>query len=555
MKKSMLYLVALLTAVTMVSSSFAAETKIVGTSPMIKCEFDSAAPSDSFDIVIANGRVMDPECNFDGVRNVGIKGNRIALISAGELKGQRTIDAKSHVVAPGFINNHNHTYAPFAQKIMAHDGTTTLLDTESGSSSPRLFYDKYKDNSMLNYGAFVGHEPARDIVLDGLKEEDTFDSTNVLLMRGKAAADGRNQWALDVPTPEQHEKILGVGSNVGYMGYGTPTYEMYDLQKLAKKYDRMFAAHTRFGPTETLPIDFSLGFREVLANAVTLDGGLVLSHIHGSGWEEVYEMAMRLQEKGMVIFPEYYPHITGNPNISTPQLLPGMIEKNNIDPTRDIYNPLTGELFESKEAFFKMQKERPNEGIFIIVRSEAWLKQWVHMKNTSISNDSVPYRDEEGNLLPVDADFSRYNGHPRVANTYGVIFKLAREEGVPLMDMVNNAAYVPANYYSRLGLKALQERGRVQPGMIADITIFNPDTIADAATMKLGERGLPTKGIPYVLVNGQVVIDQGVANINIKPGQPIRYDVITEGEADLDLLDKKYQWHADIPGQKNAHRK
>ncbi|MEE8567744.1 MAG: hypothetical protein V3S81_03975, partial [Anaerolineales bacterium] len=301
MNKSMLYLVVLLTAVTMVSSSFAAEAKKVGTSPMTKCEFDSAAPSDSFDIVIANGRVMDPECNFDGVRNVGIKGNRIAVITKGALKGTRTIDAKNHVVAPGFINNHNHTYAPFAQKIMAHDGTTTLLDTESGSSSPRLFYDKYKDNSMLNYGAFVGHEPARDIVLDGLTAEDTFDSTNVLLMRGKAAADGRNQWALDVPTPEQHEKILtiienglregaiGVGSNVGYMGYGTPTYEMYDLQKMAKKYGRMFAAHTRFGPTETLPIDFSLGFREVLANAVTLDGGLVLSHIHGSGWEEVYE--------------------------------------------------------------------------------------------------------------------------------------------------------------------------------------------------------------------------------------------------------------------------
>ena len=100
---------------------------------------------------------------------------------------------------------------------------------------------------MLNYGVFVGHEPARDIVLDSLTAEDTFDSTNVLLMRGKAAADGRNQWATDVPTPEQHEKILtiienglregaiGVASMVGYTGYGTPTYEMYDLQKNGKE--------------------------------------------------------------------------------------------------------------------------------------------------------------------------------------------------------------------------------------------------------------------------------------------------------------------------------
>lgn len=539
----------------------------MGTSPLTNCSFDASASSDTFDIVITSGRVMDPECNFDGIRNVGIKGNRIALISDGELKGERTIDAKNHVVSPGFINNHNHTFAPFAQKLMAHDGTTTLLDSESGTSKVSLFYDKYKNNSMLNYGAYVGHERARTMVLDGLTAEDTFDSTDLLLAREKAAADGHNGWAMDIPTPEQHEEILkvietgmrdgaiGVGSLVGYMGYGTPTYEMYDLQKLAKKYDRMFAAHTRFGPTEKLPIDYSLGLREVIANAVTLDGGLVLTHIHHSGWEEAYEMAMRLQEKGMTIFPEYYPHITGNPNISTPQLLPGMIEKNNIDPTKHIYNPFTGELFESKEAFFKMQKERPAEGIFVIVRNPLWARQWVHMKNTSISNDSVAYRDRDGNQLTVDADPLQYNGHPRVANTYGVAFRTAREEGVPLMDVINNVAYIPTKYYSRLGLKALQERGRVQPGMIADITIFNPETITDAATMKLGERGLATRGIPYVIINGQVVIDNGIANTNIKPGQPIRYDVITEGEADGDLQDKQYQWHANISGQKNAHRK
>ena len=143
----------------------------VGTSPMTNCSFDMDAQSDTFDIVITGGRVMDPECNFDGVRNVGITGNRISVISEAVLKGERVIDASGHVVAPGFINTHNHSFAPFDQKMMAHDGITSLLDTEAGASNVKLFYDKYKDNAFVNYGVGVSHEEVRRVVLDGLTEE------------------------------------------------------------------------------------------------------------------------------------------------------------------------------------------------------------------------------------------------------------------------------------------------------------------------------------------------------------------------------------------------
>ena len=71
----------------------------------------------------------------------------------------------------------------------------------------------------------------------------------------------------------------------------------------------------------------------------------------------------------------------------------------------------------------------------------------------------------------------------------------------------------PAKYFSKVGLKAMQDRGRMQEGKIADITIFNPDTVAETSSMKEGERGSYTKGIPYVLINGQVVIDNGVFEV------------------------------------------
>jgi N-acyl-D-amino-acid deacylase len=546
----------------MFSTAMAVGAEKVGTSPLTNCSFDASAPSETFDIAIINGRVMDPECNFDGQRNVGIKGNRISVITQAEIKGKRTIDAKGQVVAPGFINTHNHAFSGFDQKMLAHDGITTLLDTEGGVSSPKFFYDKYKDNSFVNYGVGVGHEEVRRVVLDGLTAEQTSDPTNILVARGLAQEDGHASWALDIPTPDQHQEILrmydqgmrdgaiAVATTVGYMGYGVPTYEVFDLQKLAKKYERFFGAHTRFGPTESLPTNYTLGVREVIANAVALDGYLILSHIQNQNWQESYELARRLQKRGMNIFAEYYPAITGNPNIATPQLLPDKIDSNNIDPTKHIYDTKTGELFETKEAFFKMQEESPDAAIFIIVRDPQWMKEWPHMKDIVIASDAVAYIDEDGNTLPIEAPSSAYGGHPRNAGSMGIVFREAREQNIPLMDIVNNASYVAAKYMSNAGLKPMQERGRLQPGMIADITIFSPDTIADTSTMKIGERGSYTAGIPYVMVNGEVIIDGGVANTELRAGQPIRYDVITEGKIGdvVDLEDKEFQWHSDLPG-------
>jgi len=521
-----------------------------------------AAPSSGpYDIVILGGRVMDPETGFDGVHNVGIRGDRIAIITEAEIQGAETIDATGHAVAPGFINTHSHSFAPFDQKMMAHDGTTTILDTEGGVSDARLFYDKYDGGSFINYGTGISHEAVRRVVLDGLRHEDCSDPTFAYASRGLAEEDGRAQWALDAPTPDQHRQILTiyeqgmrdgaitVNSTVGYMGYGTPTYEIFDLQKLAKKYDRFFGAHTRFGPTESLPWNYSLGAREVIANAVALDGALILSHINNQNWQETYELARRLQGRGMKIFAEYYPAITGNPSIAAPGLMPDKIKLNNVDPTQHIYNPDTGELFESEESFFKMQEEQPGKSVFLVLRPPAWMKQWPHMKDVAIACDSIAFFDEDGELLPIEADASEYGGHPRNSGTYGIVFREAREQGIPLMDIVNNASYVPAKYFSMVGLEAMQKRGRMQEGMIADIVVFDPNTIAESSTLKAGERGSYTRGIPHVMVSGQLVIRDGVADTTLRAGQPIRYAPITEGEIVLEYGDEAYQWNAGLEGR------
>lgn len=99
------------------------------------------AQAADYDLVILNGRVMDPESKLDAVRNVGVKDGKIAVVTKGAIKGKETIDAKGHVVAPGFIDMHFHnTGIPFGGKLALRDGLTTPLELEAGAYPVDTWY-------------------------------------------------------------------------------------------------------------------------------------------------------------------------------------------------------------------------------------------------------------------------------------------------------------------------------------------------------------------------------------------------------------------------------
>src|SRR5688572_25405478 len=87
----------------------------------------------SYDLVIADGRVIDPESGFDGIRHVGITAGSIRAISEAPLAGTITLSARGHVVAPGFIDLHQHAQEPAAYALKAADGVTTALELEVGT--------------------------------------------------------------------------------------------------------------------------------------------------------------------------------------------------------------------------------------------------------------------------------------------------------------------------------------------------------------------------------------------------------------------------------------
>src|SRR6516162_3891601 len=120
---------------------------------------------ETYDVVISQGRVMDPESGLDAIRNVGISAGKIRVISTEPLNGKHTIEARGLVVAPGFIDLHEHGQEPRNYEFQAHDGVTTSLELEAGVADIDGWYAKRAGHALINYGASIGHIPVRMLVM------------------------------------------------------------------------------------------------------------------------------------------------------------------------------------------------------------------------------------------------------------------------------------------------------------------------------------------------------------------------------------------------------
>src|SRR5215469_16088760 len=122
--------------------------------------FSVTLAAQTYDIVLANGRVMDPETNLDAVRNVGIRDGKIATVSEAALDGRTVVDVKGLVVTAGFIDLHSHGQTPENYAYKARDGVTTALEMEVGVSPVAAWYRDREGKAAINFGATSGHIPA-----------------------------------------------------------------------------------------------------------------------------------------------------------------------------------------------------------------------------------------------------------------------------------------------------------------------------------------------------------------------------------------------------------
>lgn len=505
---------------------------------------ESSIPIDGYDVVILNGRVMDPETNFDEIRNVGIKDGRIVSITEDDISGTQTIDASGHVVAAGFIDYEQHGLDPFGIKVNLRDGVTTQMDFEVGALNIPEWYEKRTGNTQANFGTVAGQEYARMRVHDkmSLKGPDISMPYTLKVHRAESGKDGHEGWANDRSSYDQINEVhaildeelrqgaLGIGSLIGYAGKAIVSYEMYTTQKLAGQYGRVTSVHHRFHPSATPPTEGPIGAKELISNAMTLNAPLQIHHDNEFGWWENEELLANARKQGYNVWATYYPWIAGSGNYGAAIVNPPIWEDlMNYKYEETIYDPQM-DKFVTKEEFLKIAKEEP--GRTLIAYSpprKKWLPEWTKVEGFVVAGDGMPGLDKNGDFVGWDGAYEDYAGHPRLAGTHATVLRVARENGVPLMHSLSQLSYWPAKFIGDTGLKAMQERGRMQEGMIADIVVFDAKNVTEHATYKAGSNGLPTTGIPYVLVYGTIVVQNSKVLKDVNPGQPIRFPVEEKG--------------------------
>ena len=488
----------------------------------------AADPNQEFDVVILNGRVMDPETNFDGIRNVGVKDGKIAIITEATINGKESIDAKGLVVAPGFIDGHQHGIEPYAYRNMLRDGRTTVMDLEIGAHGPKLdeWYKRREGNSPINFGIAVAHEFARAAVLDGFNDWKYLYTPDALYTREK---DG---WSKTRPDLEQGNEILslldeglrqggiGIGSTVGYMREGVSAREIFELQKLSGLYGRQIGMHFRNTPgTDTEEIN---GIQEMLSNAAALGAPAIACHFNNPGYNMVHELLVRMREKGYNVWGEIYPYNAGSTALNAVFLEPEVWVKALGNKYEETVQDVATLEFYTQESREEMLKKDPVRQVIVYKCKEEWVADWVKLKGVAIGSDGMPLFPDAG-LSWDTPNEDLPNTHPRFAGTFAKVLRLARENNVPLMQVVSMTSYNYARPLGEMGLKSMQVRGRMQEGMVADITIFNPETVRDNATFAHGTK--PSTGIPHVLVNGIIVMKDSEPLKEFSAGQPIRFEV------------------------------
>lgn len=453
----------------------------------------------TYDIVIANGRVMDPETGLDAVRNVGISGGKIRAISSSALKGKQVIDAKGLVVAPGFIDLHQHGQDAENYAAKAHDGVTTALELEVGVADVDRWYGEREGKALINFGASAGHIPVRMVVMH---------DPGQLLPSGDAAH--------REATPEEMQEIMSLlekGLRRGALAVGVgPAYteaatnwEIVQVFRVAAKHHASCHIHVRAGAprVDATPGNFS-GFEEAMAAAAITGAPLHIVHIQSTGGPDVaYELQMisEARSHGMDVTTEAYPYTMGMTSIQA-----AFLDHKENEP--DSYFapmlwPATGEHL-TRESFLRYRKE----GGMIILPSNT-------QENIDLAIESP--------LTMVASDGALFNGkgHPRTSGTYArVLGHYVREEkALDLMTALKKMTLMPAQRLENRA-PAFKDKGRIRVGADADITVFDANTVIDKATY---EKPLQySEGIQFVLVNGVPVVKDGKLVDGVFPGRGAR---------------------------------
>jgi N-acyl-D-aspartate/D-glutamate deacylase len=433
-----------------------------------------------FDLVVAGGRVIDPESGLDAIRHLGIRGDRIAAVSEEPLPARETINAAGLVVTPGFIDLHRHAHGDTSYRFAVRDGVTSAFELEIGTPDVDAWYRAMGPARLINFGVAAGHIGARMQVLG---------DKGFLLPTGPgrgAATESQARAIVAVVEAGLRDGGVAVGMGPAYTP-GVATDELAAVFSVAAAHGAFVLAHLGNGAGS---------LESVLDLAASARAPLHIAHINSTAGDDIHAglgIVQAARSRGQDVTTEVYPYTAGATLIQS-----ALYDNFASWPDQRFASfqwAATGERL-TRETFTKYRAQ----GGSVISHGNT-----EEMLGVSLA-DPLPLIASDGGR-----DLDDQPTHPRASGTFArVLGRYVRDARLlTLPDAIRRMTLEPAR---RLEARVpeMRDRGRLRAGAYADITVFDPARVIDRSSYT--EPAVASDGIVHVIVNGATVVRAGTVD-------------------------------------------
>lgn len=491
------------------------------------------------DLLIRNGRAIDPETRFDAVCDVAISDGVIAAVGTDLGPARREIDASGLIVCPGFIDLHAHGQSVAADRMQAFDGVTTTLELEVGALPVAQWYEaQARVPRVLNYGTAAAWILARKVAFGGFQARG---GVNPVEQMGERLDD--NGWSLDAADDERADRVVALtrqGLEEGAIGIGIPNAyapgagakELTRICDLAKAFDCPTYTHIAY-MSNIDPNSSVESYVRLIGLAGATGAHMHICHMNSTSLQDIercVEVVRKAQDMGLPVTTEAYPYGTGATVVSAQFFADPDFTRRTGTGYDAIELIRNRHRFTGRDDILRARTESPSDLVmwhFLDVEADERHRRLLDMSVTfpggSIASDAMPWirpdgRIYEGTDWPLPDELS---SHPRSAGTFTRFLReYARERGtMPLIDALAKCTILPAGVVDYC-TPQMARKGRLREGFDADVVAFDFERLTDRASFEAMNR--PSEGVVHLLVGGRPVIADGKLDTRAGPGRPIR---------------------------------
>ena len=506
--------------------------------------FSLAVHAQTYDVIIRNGRIIDGAGNSWYYGDVAVKDGKIAAIGKVEGAAGRTIDAKGLIVAPGFIDVHTHIEGndlrvPTSPNFIM-DGVTSVVTGNCGNSNTEVAkYFRRLDSvkTSINVATLIGHNSVR---------EDVMGES----MRDPTAAEQRLMEEL--VERAMREGAVGFSTGLIYTpGTYSKTPEVIGLARAAAKFRGVYASHIRDEEDNmTEAVEEAINIGRQASMPVQISHFKVTYKPNWGRSTAVVEQVETARRSGIDVTVDQYPYIASSTSLNT-RLPSWAFSGGNDSLMWRLHDTKARDKIRTEMLTDLKNKQFKDYSYAVVARYSA--DTTMNGKNISEVNrlmgrkatpadevetilemvgkgsaSMVFFSMDEGDLRTImkypynmfasDAGIVKFGSgmpHPRAYGTNSrVLGQYVRElKIIRLEEAIRRMTSMPAQKFS------LNDRGLLRQGMAADIVVFDENTIADLSTFQ--KPHAYATGIKYVLVNGQVTVNDGT-HTGVRAGKTLK---------------------------------